>query len=400
MRAGIWSLIGFVVLIALGAIWFVSTHTRVTESDAVPPYDAARRNPYLAAARLLQQYEIPTRQIVTLEGSAGLNAGSVLLVSARRGLLSERAVNHLKAAVEAGAHLVVEAEIADERDPLVDGFGVERAEGEYPYRFRSTNWIARLESDPEDSSDFVDVDWASGEPLRVSLGQTVQLASEQKPEWSLGVESDVRALHLKIGAGRLTVVSDLSFSSNWGIGRNDHAEFFWQLIHQGRDPGEVVFLQPQTQGLWNWLLQNAWAVLATLTLLIVSALWALAPRMGSIRPDAEPMRRRLLDHLRASGRLLWSRGARAELAQATRRSAEVRLLAEYPHLHPLTPAQRSEFLEARLRLPRAHALALCSAETPGDLSAFLSLIRAARGLHVQLAHRQRARHDPLYDSTE
>lgn len=400
MRAGVWSLIGFVVLIALGAIWFVSTHTQVTESEPVRPNAAARRNPYLAATRLLRQQQIPTRRIVTLEGSLGLKPGSVLVVSARRGLLSDRAVAHLKAAVESGVHLVVEAEIADERDPLADGFGVERAEGEYPYRFGSTAWTGRLDSDPVDSDELVDVDWVDGEPLQVSLAQTVQLSGAHAAEWSLGVESDVRALHLKIGAGRLTAVSDLDFCGNWGIGRNDHAEFFWQLIHQGRDPTEVVFLQPQTQGLWNWLLQNAWAVLATLALLVVSALWALAPRMGSIRPDAEPMRRRLLDHLRASGRLLWSRGARAELALAARRSVEVRLLAEHPHLHPLTLAQRSEFLEARLKLPRAHAQALCASDPPADMAAFLSLIRAARGLHVQLAHRQRARHDPLYDSTE
>lgn len=400
MRAAIWSVVAMLTLGALGLLWFLSTHTRVSERAPVWPQAAARQNPYLAASELLRQYQLSTRQVPTLEGALALQPGSVLLVSARRGLLSARAVARLRAATEAGAHLVVEAEIADERDPLLDAFGIERIEGEYPFRYGSRDWTSRLESDPEDAEELVDVPWDQDAPLRVHLEQTVRLKSAAAPEWSLGVESDIRALHLQVGQGQLTVVSDLGFLSNWGIGRNDHAEFFWQLIHRGGDPREVVFLQVQTQGLWSWLLRNAWPVLLTLALGIVCALWALAPRMGAIRPDPEPMRRRLLDHLRASGRLLWQQGAREELLQATRRGVETRLLAEYPHLASWTAAQRAEFLQTRFKLPRAQARALCEAATAAEIPAFLSLIRAARGVHLQLAQRQRAHHDPLYEPTE
>ena len=258
MRATIWSVVAMLTLGALSLLWFLSTHTRVSEREPVWPRAAARQNPYLAASELLRQYQLPVRQVQTLEGPLAPQPGSVLLVSARRGLLSARAVAHLTAATEAGAHLVVEAEIADERDPLLDAFGIERIEGEYPYRYGSRDWASRLESDPEDAEELVEVPWDQDAPLRVHLEQTVQLNSVASPEWSLGVESDIRALHLRVGRGQLTVVSDLGFLSYWGTGRIDHAELFWpstpsrlpqvfRVRYELADAVCTFLLEPETQ---------------------------------------------------------------------------------------------------------------------------------------------------------
>jgi len=130
----------------------------------------------------------------------------------------------------------------------------------------------------------------------------------------------------------------------------------------------------------------------------VAWLWALAPRAGPIRADPEPARRRLLDHLRANGRLLWAQGARAELVRAAREWALERVAHEHPHVRSLAPAERAQFLERRYRLPHAWAQLLADNPSIDTPSRLVALARACRALHVQLRSRGAA-HDPLYDPT-
>jgi hypothetical protein len=66
----------------------------------------------------------------------------------------------------------------------------------------------------------------------------------------------------------------------------------------------------------EWVRRDAWPVLAAAALLLVLWLARIIPRFGPLVPDAPPVRRSLLEHVVASGRFLWSRGAGAELVEA------------------------------------------------------------------------------------
>ena len=110
-------------------------------------------------------------------------------------------------------------------------------------------------------------------------------------------------------------------------------------------------------------------------------------------------RRRLLDHLRANGRLLWSQGARSELAVAARTAALERLHRQFPQLRLHTQGEQREFLQHQLGLSASAAARVLEAPAAGVVGGFQGLIRACQQLHAALGHKRGMRHDPLYEAT-
>jgi hypothetical protein len=167
------------------------------------------------------------------------------------------------------------------------------------------------------------------------------------------------------------VLNDLEFLRNRSIGRLDHAEFLWQIVRfQPDTPALFVFDNPQKLSLLAWLRDNAWAVLAAAGLLLVLWLWRVGARFGPVLPDPEPARRRLLDHLRASGRFQWSRGGGGALVEAAREAALRRVGRAYPDFAALTRAeQQSRLVELFGVRPEdaQKVLAAAHPRSPGEL---------------------------------
>jgi hypothetical protein len=103
-----------------------------------------------------------------------------------------------------------------------------------------------------------------------------------------------------------------------------------------------------------------------------------------VAPDALPARRRLLDHLRASGRYYWAKGLRAELVLAARDSALRRLTRAQPDFANAPDAEKAARLAALAGISREEAgrfLASGGALSGAD---FIKLARDAQRTHAAL----------------
>jgi hypothetical protein len=400
MRRAIWGGLAVLVLAVLAVIGFLATHERVPEQEIVFPAAEARADRFLAATRMLRRLDIRVQRQRGFERPLPDPAGRVYLLAAPRGFLSEDAIAALLQAVGQGGHLIVESEAIDNDDPLFEAFGIARKE--LPEREDEedfddwSDFTNRLDPLPLDSPGLVEADWVDGEPLRVGMRGGEDLSIEGAPEWLMvGDQGEVRALHFRLGAGRVTAVNDIRFATNWGLGRNDDAEFLLQLLRLGGEPRVLVILEPELPGLLAWLLEHAWRALLGLAILVVLALWMAMPRRGRLRADPELARRRLGEHLAASGRLVHAGGGDAMLAAALRTEARQRLQRHHPELAALAPPEQVRFVVERLKLARRHAQLLFDPASQDP--ELLTLARAGRALLLALEPR-RPSTNPLYPS--
>ena len=79
------------------------------------------------------------------------------------------------------------------------------------------------------------------------------------------------------------------------------------------------------------------------------------PRFGPVAPDAPPGRRRLLDHLRASGRYYWTQGLRSRLVVAARDAALRRIARAQPDFAAAPQAERVARLASLAGISREEA---------------------------------------------
>jgi hypothetical protein len=391
------------VLVALAGVWFVLSFEKVGEEEFEPPTADAQRNRFLAAERLLAGLGIVARRLDGLEGDYALAPDSALLVPARRGALSAAALARLERFVDEGGHLLVEAEPLTQADPLLALFDIERVESAYP-RWGSSWWRDRNRQLTHGGSadDALRTGIESGEPAMAVRIQPGDLALDAIDLlWALDDDGDVLVLQRLHGAGRVTALADMSPFENWEIGHLDHAEWLHRLLAgpaQSQPPASVAIVQAWRGGLARWLLDSAWRVLLAGGVLLLALLWAAMPRFGPVAADPEPARRRLLDHLAASGRLLWLRGERRMLAQAATDAALARVRREFPHSAAMAPDAFAALLCRRCGLDSGQAQALLAASMPTQPAAFLYLLRACRRVHATLSTHVPHPSDALFET--
>jgi hypothetical protein len=354
-RQALWTIVVVLALLG-GAIWFFDNFERVPDKEWTGYQGEARRNGFLAAERLLDRMGLRVRHLKTPIELRELPPNGTLILPARRNALAPAERERLLEWVQAGGHLVVENENHRLPDPILDALGVKRAPVKSPGQSRPTE--VRLPHSPD--------------PLKVSLafGQTLVA-----PEGAFRVQErgTTQLVHFKRGRGQVTALNDFGFMRNAAVGQNDHAEFLWQLVRfQAGTPAVFVFDNPQKLSLVGWLRDNAWAVLAAAALLLVVWLWRVGSRFGPGAPDPEPARRRLLDHLRASGRFQWSRGGGGALVEAAREAALRRVGRAYPDFAGLTRVQQQARLVELFGIRPEDAqkvLAAAHPRTPSELMA-------------------------------
>lgn len=349
---------GFVVagLAAAGAIWFFANYERVTERQRVGPSGEARRNAYLAAERFVARMGVPARHVKTIPELKELPVNGTLILPDRRDALTPDARRALLDWVENGGHLIVEDEDARLPDPVLDAFGVTRTAATKPPRARPEPVEAKLPH--------------ADRALKVDMHSRQTIEAPQATVRVAGADA-THLLHFERGRGQVTVLNDLEFLRNRSIGRLDHAEFLWQIVRfQPDTPALFVFDNPQKLSLARWLADNAWPLLAAAALALALWLWRIASRFGPVAPDPEPARRRLLDHLRASGRFQWSRGGGGALLEAAREAALRRVARAHPDFAALGRGEQRDRLVALFGIRPEDAqkvLAAVHPRTPAEL---------------------------------
>ena len=320
--------LALVALAVLGTVWFFQNWEKVPARERVPASGEARLRPFLAAERFAERMGMPARELRSLADLEPPPAGAVLLMPSHRQALDPQRASRVLAWAQRGGHLVVEAELVGVADPLLDAAGIGR-EARKP---------------------------AALKPFTVELGErrlTVHLASGMalgaaaKPVFQAGDQ----LLTVAHGKGLVTAAASLDFARNGAIGEHDHAEFLWTVLTFAPASSFAVFFRPQRLSLWGFLAEHAAPVLLAGFLLLGLWLWRIAPRFGPVAADSPPARRQLLDHLRASGRYLWTEGERLQLAVAARDAALRRLARVQPDFALSGDAEKARRIAALAAIP-------------------------------------------------
>jgi hypothetical protein len=374
---GAWLLAGLSLLLAGGLwLWFDANYERRLQEVQVDASPAARRNPFLAAERFLTRVGIDARSVAGLEllrhppdaGDMLVIAGLPPLDAARQG--------KLRAWLEAGGHLLVEAvhehppDTPPRPEVFLDRFGAALRQLEY---VRSAAVAVAKLAVP-----------GHPEPLRVGF----------HPHWyleDLSGEAQARALadgkarllQYRVGDGLLYVVSDSLWLGNEAIGEYDHALLLAVLA---ADRGTVWLLHDVSMpGLAVLLWRAAPAAILSAALLLALWLWHLGARLGPLLPPPAAGRRDLLEHLQAAGDFLWRLGRGGALVQQTRRRIERHWLQRHPPLQALDQAGRAARIAELSGLGHAAVHAALYAPV-GDAARLVTITRT-----LQCLARQRPR---------
>ena len=357
--------------VALGA-WLYANFDSVTEREYVGYQGEARRNFLLAATRLYERMGKHTRALRRPAELAELPPGGTLVLARYRTGMVPHTVERVLAWVEAGGHLIVAAEWHHASDPLLERLEIDRRELKQ-----------RAARDPVT----VTLPHAPRE-MRVVVGNRVDLV-ERAPRAIVRVADKlgVVLLHYQRGSGQVTVLASMSFLGNATIGEHDHAELAWQLarFHPG-SPVIVIATRVATPSLAAALVEHAWQALLAAALLLAAWLWRIIPRFGPRIPDPPRARRRLLDHLRASGLFHWQHGEVARLTGAAREACMHKVGRTHPGLIAMPVAQRAARIAELTGLPE-DAILLALAGQPADPQQFTTLIRMLQAIEAGLTRR-------------
>lgn len=388
--SGIAGAAGFgALLVAL----FFSCFERASGFRDAGASEQARRNPLLAASRLLESMGHP---VVSLEGPAALRelppaSAALLLTTPRRTLSKERSAA-LRAWVESGGHLIVETwslwgdpdRIAD---PLLDPLELRahRSEpdgtGEEEHNAQDGESEETAPSPVERGGDGSElaVAWF---PERSSL---MQIEFDRQVHFSdpdTGVvlrvvgEAGPHLVTLALGRGLLTALTDSRFLLNARIASRDHAELLLRLVRlQERRSAVWIVTSERWPGIWSQLRRYATPILISAAVWLGFWLWRAAQRCGPVSPAAPAGRRSWMEHLEAAGRHHWSRDRGRTLLAANRASLLRRLERSHPHWARLSSAQRNRRLSDALGIPLEEVATALEAGDVRDAPHFVQSLR-------------------------
>lgn len=358
--------VGVLALIALGVIWFLSAFERVPAKEWVGPTGEARRNPFLAAERLAGRMGLGARELRALPELDTLKPTGALLIPNHRQAIDARRLRQLATWVERGGHLIAEAELVGVADPLLDALGVERAAGPPPTKPAP-------------------VELPGGRKVAVSIfGGMALKAPGRQPRLLLGTAEGARLVSFPHGKGMVTATISLQFARNQTIGTSDNAEFFWHVLQLAPAAELAIYMRPERLSLWGFLTDHAAPVLASTAALLALWLWRIGPRFGPVHPDAPPARRRLLDHLRATGRYYWSKDLRVRLLGAARDAALRRVGRAQPDFAASPDGERAARLSALAGISREDALRFMTAGADVRGTDFIRIMHTAQRIHSAL----------------
>ena len=359
-----------VMVSILGVYNFIQTHEYKTFSERTDFKGEARSNPLYAARLFLKRMGIPSETKNSLQGLGSYpDTDTVLVLDTRRSTLSKEKIDQLIKWVESGGHLIAKAnkdwETSDKktnkknqsRDPLQKYLGVHVSSGSY---------LEDLDETIEDFEDMVNEAKDEIEGSRdgstsfnyhtISLKEankklalkdiwfrdiTVDKAHQNKTE-EIKLDGRNYIIRQRVGNGMVTLVSDLKFIENKGLGNADHAEILWYLVHGLHSslyqPRDIWLIHnDKMPPLWRLLWQYGWAFILSLLLLFIAWLLSSTRRFGPLIPKAEENRRSLSEHITSSGHFYWKHNKRSKLLNSARQA----LIQRLARIHPGW-SQRSE----------------------------------------------------------
>ena len=384
-----------------GTTWFLANFEQVSDKVKIGFRGEARRNPWLAAQRLLDRMGLPASELREFDGLRKLQPDTVLVLPQGRQTISGPLRHHIVDWVRNGGFLVIEAEYPSIPDPLSDVFGIARNKD---VRDDETRDIRRKKQDLDHNAADFDQETDSLEENSLALTvvkfpgsaltslvwmQALFSLDSERALFRTGTEHAANMLLLREGEGMVAVVSDFDFATNSEIGKLDHARFVVELARFAQRSGPVIFFNnPGRPSLMKWLRTHAWAPLSAASLTLILWLWKIVPRFGPVAPDPERARRRLLDHLRASGRFLWARGRGGHLLEVSREACLRKISRALPDFDNATTSAQAAQLMRMFGISSGQVQQILSPQTPGKMLHFMHTIHLYQTIHARLALHQ------------
>ncbi|MCU7844403.1 MAG: DUF4350 domain-containing protein [Candidatus Thiodiazotropha sp. (ex Monitilora ramsayi)] len=376
-----WVAVLLLLLFIVGSIgyWFWQNFEPVAEQVRTDMSTPARRNPWLAAERLLGRLGVGVesrsgRQYLTTPP----DETGVLFVKDLGAPLPQARQTDLLSWVERGGHLVISPGrmIDDETGhPLLQYFGIETNASLFePEEVDETLTIALPDSEEEMEIGFDPDRWF--------------LVESQYDHWEIPGDGNPQLLVFPWGDGRVTFLSDNRYWDNKRIGDEDHALLLARLS-AGYDRAWLLYssqMPSLLQLLWQW----APYLSISLILLIALTLWRMMERTGPRRMLVDSQRRNLLEHLKAASEYAWSTDPSTGLLEGARRQVEKRWLATHPLLQRLEQSERCQWLAERTGLtPQSIEQALYGHESEGGqlIKTTINLQRLLSALRPQTQKR-------------
>ena len=374
------------VLLGLAAGLFFSCFERRSVERVVGGSEAARRNPFLAAERLLAALGSEVR---SFDGPYALDAlpppDATLLFTPQRRTVSAERQAELRRWVEAGGHLVVEAwELWDDEDRrpdlLLDPLGFETVqEIAEPPAADSVEEVVEAVLEGWKAPDLSSLPVPNRDaPLAVEFDGNFRwdYVGESPTRLRATGEAGDHLITIELGRGLLTAVTDGSFLRNDAIGDHDHAEALVRLVRLGGREGPVwVVTGEHWPGLLGPLFRHGRPALAAGALWLAAFVWRSARRRGPLRPPPPRERRSWLEHLDAVGRYHW----RLDRGRSLREADRAILLRELERAHPgwlqRTPESRNALLAAASGLSHDEVARALASPTEDREARFVEAIR-------------------------
>lgn len=325
-------IIAAIVLVALAALsWWAYSKFEFYDTESELGYRGeARKNPYLAAGRLLEKFAASVRfeRVYTELPPPG---ATLLLPTPRRNLSPQRS-EQLRRWAEAGGHLIVVSwtlwdDERSETDYLLDPLGVHQFQNEPVTKPGAAQEKPAL---PADQPRLVRLP-GGGEQLDLFFDSRYMLKdASREAAWALADDNGDHVLHYRVGRGAITALSDDGFLTNASIAKRDHAALAVWLFDP--KPGSKVWIvqSDDVPPLWRWLLDHAAPAVASALALLVCWLWAASRRFGPALPAPRSERRSLVEHISASGRFLWREARGTALYEAVLDELRQRIRLRHP----------------------------------------------------------------------
>ncbi len=261
-------------------------------------------------------------------------------------------------------------------DPILDALGVE----------------VLLEPDllTGEGTRIVNIDTGRGRQ-RVDVWVTPTLAHRRAStelelaSGTFAAEGGHALLRFRRGQGAVTVIQDPSVLDNDQIALLDHARYAFDLAEPKSLPRRGVWLvhRDRFPSVFDLLRQHAAHAVLAGTVLLVAWLWHRGGRFGPIEGGPPPTRRRLLEHVRAVGHLLWRTKQQGALVDATRAAFERTAARRDPVLGPKSENERITRIAERIDMKPARLAGAVRAD--GKSTDFLALISTLEEARRRLA---------------
>lgn len=320
---------------------FYDKFEKVTKEIDIGFTGEAYSNSLYASRLFLKKMGIPAEKVEIYRLTDLPSTKTVIVINTTRSTLSAERIEQLLKWVKRGGHLITVvapkyAETEEDDDILQKRLGIKTEEMRY---LDSEFYDDQDEGSDEDYDPTVYVS-LKGLKKKYALNfyRIIPIKTNNENDEKLMVKGSVFLVNRAYGDGLISIASDLEFAENNYIEDKDHAEFFWQLLHRKHATLDNVWLlnSDDMPALWDWLWQNAWQLILTLSLLLVFWLYYLSNRFGPIIPAKELNRRRLLEHIQASGYFFWKKNQQDKLIASTRQAVMQKFGKLFPAWHQLT----------------------------------------------------------------